>query len=215
MEDDKLEIGDMTPLTVSGAENCLYLIPACESANATPTVIMSSNVGPGTPMPAWNNRWRGIGSVTRAADPDGVRDVVEKHADLLVTLSERYEGVEWDGNNWVGKWRDLEDDMELAPFHRDLEDVATYWEASDWYDCIGNADAAMEAFRECSEDIDAAAASEVELAAREGALLREGDVRKALVWYAEEWLEKHSDPEADEEGDARSRELAVAWRKQA
>lgn len=71
-----------------------------------------------------------------------VRDVLESpdFGRLIRELCALYEGTEWDGNNYVGRWADDEKKHALEDQIEELfAEILTYWNATDWLSPVWNA----------------------------------------------------------------------------
>lgn len=208
-----MKIGEMRPLTVSGARNALYLVPAEESDDGEPTVVMFSCVGSGSPERAHHSRWLGLGVVSPRVVPSALEECLESRAEVLHALAAQYEGTTWDGHNHVGHWSDALDEDVLYKLHDDLQDVETFWEASEWYAVLSHSGVVADVLREaCAEGRTLDEVLDHELHTAAGmATLDVHDLRRELMAHAARWLEEHDDPEADEPDDAALRAYLRSW----
>jgi len=191
---EKLTIGDCSTLDVSGAHNVVYAIPAEEHDDGIPHVFVWGNVGSGMPMLAYHDRWLYVGHVLQKAVPEEVERVLREHEDEILKALEAYRGSEWDGRNIVGKWQHALDawgdaEVELHSVREALSEVATFWDASDWFTAVSFEDYVS------GDDLDATVDFELTDALREGAHLEAGNVRDYLVWAAQQYVDKHEDDE--------------------
>jgi hypothetical protein len=119
----------------SGAQTCLYLIPAAESSDGQIEIYMDVQIGSGTPMPAWHRRWYCLGSVGTSCEPESLQNALEQFEDEFREINAAYKGSEWDGSNQIGKWD--RDAMEESNWDRIAmsarENCNPYWDASDWF----------------------------------------------------------------------------------
>lgn len=166
--------------TISGSSVRLVLEPGGEREDGIPRVYTFGHVGPGVPERVWHRRHLTLCSVSVAAVPERLREIVEAHIDEIVALSERYLGTEWDGHNHVGRW-DLgpEDDCAdaLAVSREVEESCPTYWDAGDWF--AGNPGGVVDTALHAGT-IDAAVACEID-DAPDDVYLDGDDVRETLV----------------------------------
>jgi hypothetical protein len=110
---------------ISGYQIELYLDPE------TPEVYLFEHVGAGVPMAAWHRRHRWVCSIPDHAIPASVVEVLETYVGHLVALVEAYEGSEWDGSNYVGRWSDM---AELDPDCWGRWEFSCYWDPYLWFE---------------------------------------------------------------------------------
>lgn len=114
--------------TASGTQVTLYLDPDDES------VYDYAPVGRGEPVAAWNRLHLSILCPHVDTVPELMVAWLEQPAqqETLRRLADLYEGVHWDGYNYVGRWgatMELEDELEQA---FEDEEIPRYWDAVDW-----------------------------------------------------------------------------------
>lgn len=209
MTNKELTIEEFDPLDISGAVNIVYAVPGSERKDGVPHVLLYSGVGSGYPERAYHGRWLRLGSLAAKAVGSEAVEVIESHKGLILSLLATYQGTEWDGNNHVGVWKrpDNDDDFDIEymcyDIDRDLSQVATYWEASDWFAPVG--------LQECSscDLLEDQVNYELDIAADNDAHLDPGGVRDHLIYLAEKFLEEDS-----EEDEAELKTRVLGWIKQ-
>jgi hypothetical protein len=156
-------------------------------------VYTTASVGGGCPEPVYHHRHLVLlGRVAQETVAESLLDWLRGVESTIEALCDAYEGAHWDGNNHVGSWSDdaegLSDclDEEFAEA-ASYGGIATYWDASDYFQ-----PAASQVVGELaeSESLDDAVQREVDAAAPD-AILDEDDVREALVELAEREIEHH------------------------
>ncbi len=196
---DKVSYGDTSVLRMSGAQNVVYLIPASENPHGDlPHVFVWSNVGAGTPERAWHRRWISLGTVPESAVPDEIESVLRAHEDEILALADKYQGTKWDGSNMIGQW-DLTWDDECEPTRLEdaLREVPQYWSASDWYQPVTLHEVVTD-----DRDLDTLVSEEADAARENDAYLSEDSIRTWIMDQAQDWIDRHDDPDADDERDA-------------
>jgi hypothetical protein len=153
-----------------------------------------SVVGSGVPTRVWHGIAVSV-RVPNDADLDAVRGVLEAKGDLIEALFDLFVGVEWDGQNHVGKWADEERRAEiLEALHDALHDegaLPTYWEASEWLspaegDVRENLLHAVAEHGDLDIAVEKLAKDEEGEARRQGALVEREDIERVLRGYAED-----------------------------
>jgi hypothetical protein len=145
-------------------------------------VYTFGRIGSGAPEEVWHRRHLQLASLPREVVGASLVEWLRKREDQLVRIAEGYDGTEWNGRNFVGRWSDdaqrlaelLDEELQEAV---SCHDLATYWDAGEWMsaDPYSVCQAALEA-----GSLDAAAAAEVARARDEGAHLDVADTREAL-----------------------------------
>jgi hypothetical protein len=201
--------GDLSGLSHSDARNNLYLVPAAETKDGTVHVLVSSVVGAGCPEPAYHGRWHCLGRVSATSVPASLLGLLQVHEQDLLTVAARYQGSHWDGNNHRGRWRDAtanETDAEAA-VEQALTEVASYWDADEWFAPLGPHFAEELAHL---DSLDAQVEHEVSTAAATNEYLDDSNVRETLLGYAQARLEEHEETDDDEPA-ARLRTRLRGW----
>lgn len=202
----QLSIGDCSVVSISGAQNCVVGIPAAETDDGIPHVFVWGSVGAGCPERLYHSRWLDLGSVPATAVPDEIEHVLARHQDAIVERLAAYQGTKWTGSNHVGVWSpDHDPYAEPDELARDLQGVATYWDASDWYAPVTIAQVAT--CDSLEEQID----HETTEAVLNDGHLDWDDVERWLLDAARHWLDTHeldddeSESESDEQAALRAR----------
>lgn len=174
--------------TASGAQNPrIFLDP--ENGR----VYTFGCIGSGSPAKAYHGIHRTLGQVPVDADPDSVRDLLQAQESKILGIQERYLGTEWDGHNHVGKWED--DDREDFEEQLDLEGVATFWDASDFF--YADPDTVLGELLK-AESLESYVDAEIESAAGQQVLLKRSDCLETLRQLLTEEIERLNDDEGDD-----------------
>lgn len=91
----------------------------------------------GIPMSAYHRIDRRILTVSPSSIPSSVHRAVASVADKLEFLVSLYGGSEWNGNNHVGQWSE-EAELLYDCIQEELasSEIASYWDAGDWFSPI-------------------------------------------------------------------------------
>jgi len=174
---------------ISGTQTCLYLIPSKESESGDVELYLWSNVGPGEPMNANQNRWFSLGSPGTNFVGESLMEFLEGQRGLLLEIDREYQGSHWDGNNHRGRWSN---EKWLSSLSFDFDSVDAYWSASDWFqdgDNLMGLDG--ENLEECAE-------SEADFALDSGVRLDLEEVKQYLLDKLREKLDEMEMEEDDE-----------------
>jgi hypothetical protein len=112
----------------------LYLVPAEETNTGRPRVELFAGVGNiGTPMMAFHHRWLALGSYGPQVVGESVHEqLIEASEWLLLGLAASYQGKEWDGSNYRGRW-DWDLDLRDMGNFPDPLCLRHYFDAYDWF----------------------------------------------------------------------------------
>lgn len=100
---------------ISGTQTCLYLIPSKESESGDVELYLWSNVGPGEPMNANQNRWFSLGSPgtnLMGLDGENLEECAESEADFALDSGVRLD-LEEVKQYLLDKLREKLDEMEM------------------------------------------------------------------------------------------------------
>lgn len=88
-----------------------------------------------TPGSVWHRRHRVVITVGASACPVALRGELEKYAARLEEIVAAWQGEEFDGSNWVGRWSQDDWDLSLCGDDGAGFEVALphLWDAADWY----------------------------------------------------------------------------------
>lgn len=167
---------------ISGTQTAIYLIPAAESQSGAIEVFLFRNVGPGSPEPAWHGRWFYVGSPGTEYVAESLTEYLQGHEGELRAIDAAYLGSEWDGSNHRGRW---DDSLDGEPQWFDMTDVASYWDAADWFQDL-DVDDLLTNHSSMAE----AVAGEIDNARSDSAYLDEDSTERAITGRIESAIER-------------------------
>jgi len=153
-----INIPPAADFATSGTD-CLavYLIPEGESDDDGPRIAVHHHHDsrPPWPMVAWHGRWRRVYVSGRGVVGESLRRAIVDASSTLLAAAAEYQGREWDGSNYVGKWTELGDELiSDAAVEIDSCELDYHWDARDWLDGLDWATAAHEACVDLDEGRD-------------------------------------------------------------
>lgn len=89
------------------------------------------------PMDAYHNIDQHILTVQDRAIPSTVVDALMGVIDNLESLCDAYQGTAWDGNNHVGTWAEVAQEITECMGQIDLE-VGCFWDPGDWFEPVSS-----------------------------------------------------------------------------
>ena len=98
------------------------------------TVSTFMSIGPATPIKVFHNKATSF-IIPNLVTTEALKDFIESHAELFHAVLDTFVGVEWDGNNHVGKWEEtpFEEASSALQAALDGHSFETYWAADEWF----------------------------------------------------------------------------------